>query len=215
MNKRYLLTGSGLILILVVLVFSARYVLGTGTTASVAPDNSKVKGPQNAPVRLIVYSDFQCPACKNAVVPIEELRNQFSDSVQIEFRHYPLERPHKWALTAALFAQCAAEQDKFWPFHDRLYETQETWSASADPLPFFAGLVRETGLDAQEFEACVQDPETLKQVRKEYSMGSKQGVQSTPTIFINGQMLVGSIQLKEKGPEMIAGELKKNQKPAF
>ena len=143
--------------------------------------------------------------------PIEKSRKQFIDQLKIEFRHFPLERPHRWTLTAATFAQCAAEQNKFWQFHDLLFQNQATWSASEDPLPFFASYVHGVGLDTQKFETCVQDPQTVRQIHKEYSMGSKQGVQSTPTFFINGQMLVGSLQLKEKGPGIITEEIKKHQ----
>ena len=205
-----LFTGAGLIVILVVAVVSVRHIRGTASLIQ-PPENVKVKGPQNAPAHLIVYSDFQCPACKNAVAPIEELRSQFLDGLQIEFRYYPLERPHKWALTAATFAQCAAEQNKFWELHDRLFEQQETWSKAENPLPIFAGMVQELGINLQQFESCLQNPNTINQVRKEQALGAKQGVQSTPTIFINGQMLIGALQLKEKGPGIIAEEIKKKR----
>ncbi len=208
-TKKYFLVGSGLIIVLVSLVISVRHVRGTASISEAA--NLKMKGPQNAPVQLVIYSDFQCPACKNAVAPLEEIRSQFAQDLKIEFRHFPLERPHRWTLVAATFAQCAAEQNKFWQFHDLLFQNQATWSASTDPLPIFASYVQETGLNTKKFESCVQNPEILKQIRKEYSLGSKQGVQSTPTIFINGQMLVGSAQLKEKGPAIITEELKKQK----
>lgn len=210
MTKRYLLTGSGLIIFLVVLVMSVRLV--RGTASSVPYENTKMKGSANAPVHLIVYSDFQCPACKNAVAPIHELMTQFPDNLKVEFRHFPLERPHKWALVAATFAQCVAEQGKFWEFHDLLFNNQTTWSSSPDPLVIFAGMIQELSLNTEQFELCVKNPNTLALIRKEHSLGSKQSVQSTPTIFINGQALVGALQLKEKGPGIIAEEIKKNQK---
>ena len=213
--KRYFWTGTVLVLIVVAAVLSARTLRGVHSSASPSFENLKIKGPKNAPVHLVVYSDFQCPACKLAVAPIEALRNQFGDSLKIEFRHYPLERPHKWALTAASFAQCTAEQNKFWEFHNRLFEAQEIWPTSPDPVAFFAGIIQELGLNIQQFESCIQNPATMTQVRKEQSLGNKQGVQSTPTIFINGQMLVGSVQLKEKGPGIIAEELKKTKRFSF
>lgn len=210
MAKRYFITGSGLVIFLIVLVLFVRLMRGT---ASIAPyENIKIKGPQNAPVHLIVYSDFQCPACKHAVAPIEELRKQFEGSLKVEFRHFPLERPHKWALTAATFAQCAAEQNKFWEFHDLLFENQDIWSKALEPLPIFAGMIQQLGLNTEQIEACIQNPGTLALIHKEYSLGSKQSVQSTPTIFINGQALIGALQLKEKGPRIVLEELKKNRK---
>jgi len=214
MKKRYFWTGTGLVLIVIAAVLSVKTLRGVSSSTPTF-DNLKIKGPKNAPVHLVVYSDFQCPACKLAVKPIEDLRDQFGDSLKIEFRHYPLERPHKWALMAASFAQCAAEQNKFWEFHDRLFKAQETWSTSPDPVAFFAEIVQDLGLNTQQFESCIQNPATLAQVRKEQSLGNKQGVQSTPTIFINGQMLLGSIQLKEKGPGIITKELEKTKRFSF
>ncbi len=208
MKKRHFFTGCILVIFLVCLVSFVRYTKGTSSAG--ASDNLKVKGAANAPVTMVLYSDFQCPACKHALPPIEELRAQFPSTLKIEFRHYPLERPHKWALMAATFAQCAAEQGKFWEFHDKLYASQEIWSAVGDALPIFAGLVQEVGLDSQRLESCIQNPETLKQIQKERSLGTKQGVESTPTIFINGHMLVGALQLREKGAGIITEELKKH-----
>jgi protein-disulfide isomerase len=206
-TKRYFLTGSAITIILVGLVFSARFL--NKTEASIASNNVKVKGSQNAPVHLVIYSDFQCPACRSALEPIEELRKEFSDSVQLEFRHYPLERPHRWALTAASFAECAAEQNKFWEFHDRLYLEQASWSVSQDAISTFANYSRDLGLNSEQLSACLGNPKTLSRIREERSSGERKGVQSTPTIFINDHMLVGALQVKEKGRGIILEELKK------
>ena len=206
-SKRYFLTGSGLVVFCVLLVFSARFL--QGGEASLSDHNLKVKGLETAPVHIIVYSDFQCPACRTALEPVEELRKEFSDSVQLEFRHFPLERPHRWALTAASFAECAAEQGKFWEFHDRVYSEQPAWSVSPDVISIFARYSAELGLDPQRLSDCLGDPKTLAEIRKERSSGERKGIQSTPTIFINDHMLVGTLQVKEKGRAVILEELGK------
>jgi protein-disulfide isomerase len=144
-----------------------------------------------------------------ALEPVEALRKEFTDSVQLEFRHFPLERPHPWALTAASFAQCAAAQGKFWEFHDRLYLEQATWSASGDAISIFANFARELGLNPQSLSSCLGDPKTIIEIRKERASGEKKGIQSTPTVFINGQILVGGLQVKEKGRGIILEELAK------
>ena len=206
-SKKYVLTGSGLIIFLVLLVFSARFL--QGDEAAVASQNKKVRGPHSAPVHVVVYSDFQCPACRAALEPVEELRKEFSDTAQFEFRHFPLERPHRWALTAASFAECAAEQGKFWEFHDRIYAEQPVWSVSEDAILSFARYAAEIGMDSQKLSSCLGDPKTLAQIRKERSSGERKGIQSTPTIFINDRMFVGALQVKEKGRAAIIEELAK------
>ena len=207
---RYFLTGSGIISLLVLLVFSVRLWSDMGAFSNLG--NVKVKGLDGAPVHIVVYSDFQCPACKNVLPPLEELESEFSNTVRVEFRHYPLEKPHRWAMAAADFAECAAEQGKFWEYHNRLFMDQAAWSSSEDAISFFVGYVQELGLDKERIEKCLENPETLKKIRRERSIGVRQKVQSTPTIFINGRMVVGGLQLKTNGREMILEELKKLNK---
>ena len=206
LGKRYLLTAVTLVLVLTCSVFAFRFARNT-TPANV--QNLKAKGPKNALIRVIVYSDFQCPACRLALEPLEELRNQFADVMQIEFRHFPLMRAHRWALTAASFAECAAEQDKFWEFHDRLYSEQPTWSKSEDASVFFADYVQELNLDRKALEQCIENPKTLARIQREQSSGEKLKVESTPTFFINGQTVVGALQLKTNGTTIVLNELKK------
>ena len=209
-RKRYILTGGALVFLIVSLVTFARF--SRGASYFTAFENAKIKGPKDAPIHLVVYSDFQCPACRASLTPIEELRNQFSQLIQVEFRHYPLERAHRWTTLAASFAECAAEQGKFWEFHDRLFSEQPLWSVSNDALSFFARYSEELNLDKGKLEQCIRNPKTLSRIKREYSMGTKQEIQSTPTIFINGHRLVGALQLKMQGKEIVEEELKKLNK---
>ncbi|MBI3999251.1 MAG: thioredoxin domain-containing protein, partial [Candidatus Omnitrophica bacterium] len=140
------------------------------------------------------------------------LQNQFPGLVQVEYRHYPLERPHRWALLASTFAECAAEQGKFWEFHGKLFSRQDTWAKSEDAVPFFAEYSQEAGLDRVKLEPCLANSKTLAKIRKEHALGVKQGVQSTPTVFINDHILVGAPQLKAQGAQMITEELKRLKK---
>jgi len=212
-GKRYIFTGTALVVPLVALVIVVRLMHGAPSQEHF--ENLKIKGPHHAPIHMIVYSDFQCPACQSSLVPIEELRSQFSDVLQVEFRHFPLERAHRWTVIAASFAECAAEQGKFWEFHDRMFLEQLMWSKSEDALPVFANYAQELNLNRQALEQCLENPKTLAKIRSERSMGEKQNVQSTPTIFINGHPLVGGLQLKMQGREVVLEELKKlGVKPA-
>lgn len=209
MVKRYLLTGAGIVLVLICLVLGVRFFT-KGTFFPAAQDNNlKQKGPQNAPVVVTIYSDFQCPACQKAVLPMETLRKEFVDDLRVEFRHFPLERPHRWALPAAIFAECAAEQGKFWEYHDRLYSEQSTWSALEDAIPTLVKYAQEAGLNRELFQACVGNPKTLEQIRAERISGEKFKVQSTPTIFINEVRVVGALELMERGKNIVMAELGK------
>lgn len=207
LGKRYFLTGTTIVSLLIGLVSAVRFTTGTSVLPSDA--NPKAKGPKDAPIQLVEYSDFQCPACKLALEPVEELRNQFPNVMRVEFRHYPLSGVHRWALMAATFSECAAEQGKFWEFHDRLFKEQETWSHAPNAAPLLVGYAQEINLDRRKLESCMENTKAADRIRGEYGSGSKQGVESTPTFFLNGHILVGSIQLKEKAPALIAEELKK------
>ena len=192
---------------LIVIVSAVR--LTYHTAGSENYQNIKLKGPKNAPIQVVIYSDFECPACRVAVQPMEELRAEFADVMQVEFRHFPLERAHRWALMAATFAECAAEQNKFWELHDRLYAEQPIWSKSEDAIPSFASYAQELNLNREALERCIEIPKTLVKIHRERAMGEKQKVQSTPSIFINGRPLIGALQLKIHGKEIVLDELQK------
>lgn len=206
-RKRYFLTSAIIITALVGAFFTAKFVRGASSSQNL--QNLKVKGPENAPIHVVVYSDFQCPACQKALEPLDELGSQFSGEMQIEFRHFPLVQAHRWALAAASFAECAAQQGKFWEFHDRLYAEQTTWAKSEDALIFFADYAQELNLDKKILEACLENPKTAAQIQRERSTGEKRKVESTPTIFINGRPVVGGLQLRLNGKTIVLEELKK------
>lgn len=208
LRKRYVLTAGGIVFLLISLVTTVRFIIGS--SAFVSYENAKTKGSKSAPIHLVEYSDFQCPACRFALASIEELRNQFPGVIQIEYRYFPLEHAHRWALLAATFAECATEEGKFWEFHDKLFLEQDVWSKSEDVLPLFAQYTQELGLKRTNLEACLASPKALAKVKREHSMGVKQGVQSTPTIFINDRAFVGTVQLKTQGSAFVIEELKKS-----
>lgn len=203
--KRYFFVGFIIVAILVSAVAIARAARGGRGHEQLG--YPKKIGPDHAQVHMIVYSDFQCPACDRARQPIEELRKEFAGDIQLEFRHYPLERSHRWALTAALFAECAAAQGKFWEFHDRVYGEQALWAQSPDALPFFVRYAEGAGLARQPLEKCLADPKTLERIRSEHASGEARQVQSTPTIFINSHRVIGGPELAEKGKQLVTEEL--------
>ena len=208
-RRRYIKTGLLIFAVLVVAVLAGRAIQGDAQGGKL--DNPKTKGPVDAPVHIVVYSDFQCPACNYAREPIEKVFAEFPDQILLEFRHYPLERNHKWAMTAALFAECAAEQGAFWAFHDLAYEHQKSWSAPEveNAAYSFVEYADQIGLDRESLTACIEREATEKKVRKELESGQALNVRSTPTILVNGERLVGGKQFEERASEIIKEAISK------
>ncbi|MEK7383124.1 MAG: thioredoxin domain-containing protein, partial [Elusimicrobiota bacterium] len=93
---------------------------------SPAAPQYRQKGPANAKILIVEFSDFECPACRYAVKPLHELLALYEGKVRFVFKHFPL-RMHRWAPAAAIAAECAGRQGRFWEYHDRLYDRQEEW----------------------------------------------------------------------------------------
>lgn len=208
--KRYVLTGGSIIVGLIVLVSVARYAQSQNPFSK--NESRKKKGPEKAPIHLEIFSDFQCPACAAAVKPEVDLEKEFGEKIRVEFYHYPLESIHRWALLAAIISECVAQEGKFWPLHDRLFQEQKTWASSMDPAPLFSKYASELGIDPKKLDRCLDDPKVLEQIRKDQKTGKERNVRSTPTMFLNGRMLVGAKQLEEQGRTVILEELKKSEK---
>jgi protein-disulfide isomerase len=152
----------------------------------VAAANGATKGPAAAPVQIIEFSDFQCPYCQRAQSTVEQVLNTYGDRIQFVYRHFPLPN-HPNARPAAEASLCAAEQGKFWPYHDKLFASPSQLS-EADLKKHAA----ELGLDAPKFDACVESRKYKAQVDADAQAGEQAGVNGTPAFFINGRLLSGA-----------------------
>lgn len=138
-------------------------------------------------VHILKYSDYQCPACK-AYVPLqEELKREFGDLVQLEYRHFPLSG-HQFAELASRSVEAAREQEKYKEMHDLIFEYQETWSRG-DARSHFTDFAEQIGLDMEQFEADLESEEIAQRVESQRQEGVRRQVSGTPTYFINGQRL--------------------------
>lgn len=204
----------GIVTVLVVAAFLAGYIVGNfGETKTVtqntyqpiptqAPDqpstqtriaisigDSPFMGSSNAPVTMIEFSDFQCPFCGrffSQALPDIEKNYIDSGKVRLVYKHFPLENLHSNAMAAAIAAECANEQGKFWEYHNTLFENQTSWAqlSAIDTAKAFKQYASELGLDANSFNSCLDSGKYTDKVNKDQKDGSQYGVNGTPTFFI-------------------------------
>jgi protein-disulfide isomerase len=148
------------------------------------------RGPAGAKVTVVEFSDFQCPFCSRAVPAVKELEQAFGKDVRVVWKHLPLSF-HPNAMPAALAAEAAREQGKFWEMHDKLFANQQALSEAA-----YDQYAAELRLDLPSFKAARQAPETKKRVEADLAVATAAGVTGTPTFVVNGEVVVGSAALK-------------------
>lgn len=195
---RYFLAGFVLVAILVSAVVFLRLRHNQAKLPTVEDDFVRAKGPVDAPVQMIEYSDFECPACQLAQATLRELMTQYPAKIRLIYQHFPLSG-HKFSPLAHRAAECAAHEKKFWEYHDRLYAEQSHWSASAEPpIEAFLSYARDAGLNVETFARCLADASVDQKIQQERLAGEDLGVRSTPTFFVNGRMVAGILNLAEE-----------------
>jgi len=141
-------------------------------------------GKADAPVVIVEWSDFQCPYCARATPPLKEVQKKYGDDkVKLVFKHFPLSF-HKGAKPAAIASLAAADQGKFWEFHDVLFKNQRALDASK-----MNGYAAEAGLDVEQFKQDMTANQTkyAKAVDADFRQGQSVGVRGTPTLYIGGK----------------------------
>jgi protein-disulfide isomerase len=141
------------------------------------------KGPADAPVTIVVFSDFQCPYCSRMVPILEQLHQQYPEKVKIVFKQFPL-RSHRFATKAAQATIAAAEQDKFWPFHDMLFQNYNKLNDEK-----IEEIRNNLDLDADKFAETMASDAAKDLIAQDLGDGKAAGVRGTPTLFVNGKRL--------------------------
>jgi protein-disulfide isomerase len=164
--------------------------------------SAPAKGPSDAPVTLVVFSDFECPHCSRAAATVKQIEEEYKGKLRVAFKHQPLTQ-HPSAKIAAAASMAAHEQGKFWEMHDKLFNQQTALNRAA--LEKYA---QELGLDMGKFKAALDSNKYDEYISQDSAQGTQLGASGTPTFFINGRQIVGA-----KPPEVfrrvIDEELKK------
>ena len=195
-SSHHVLKYALLFLLSVVVIFTFFVILGvSGSSAEggVFGDADRPTiGPDTAAVKIVEYSDFQCPFCQRAIEPLRQALAPYGDRVQLEFRHYPLYSIHSRAVAAGVASECAHDQEKFWEFHDVLFENQQLMTDKD-----FLKHARKAGLDVGVFWDCYASQKHLSRINRDFQAGSEPGVRSTPTFFVNGKRVEGALSVTQ------------------
>jgi protein-disulfide isomerase len=154
-------------------------------------DGNPSKGPADARVTLVEFSDFECPHCRELYEELKVVEPKYPQ-LRVVYKDYPLTSLHPWAQTAALGGRCAFQQSPaaFWKLHDSIFDNQDVLSPE-NVWDKIVGFATAAGLNADTFKACLSSPDAQKAVDANHADGVALDVNSTPTVFINGRPLVG------------------------
>jgi protein-disulfide isomerase len=149
------------------------------------------QGPATAPITIVEFSDFQCPYCARLIPTLDQVKAKYGDKVRIVFRQYPLNF-HENAQKAAEASLCANDQGKFWELHNAMFENQQALAVEQ-----LKAKAVELGMNAEQFNSCLDGSKYAAQVKTDFDEGAKAGVSGTPALFINGRFLSGAQPLNE------------------
>jgi protein-disulfide isomerase len=159
-----------------------------------------VRGPADAPVTIVEFSDFQCPFCQRVGPTLQQVEEEYGERVRIAFKHMPLSM-HPKAPDAHAAAEAAHRQGRFWEMHDKIFGNQREMSPEK-----YAEYARELGLDLERFERDRASPEVKERIEADKRVADGLGVSGTPAFFVNGRFLSGA-QPFESFKEVIDAEL--------
>lgn len=171
------------------------------TVYAVPVADAPSRGPMDAAVTIVEFTDYQCPFCSRVDGTLAALRERFPDDVRVVVQHLPLAF-HRQAFDAAVAAECAGDQDRFWEAHELLFARARQLSDDNKP----ASLVRDiAGIDQPRFDACIASEKARTRVAEDARLAERFGARGTPSFFVNGRYLSGAQPL-EKFVEVVERE---------
>ncbi len=176
---------------------AVRDVAGGPDTTNAGPAQGYLLGNPDAPVKILEYADFECPACAGfATITEPDVRKRIIDTglASLTYYDFPLTM-HPNTMPASHAAACADEQGKFWSMHDRIFESQDEWNGQAtdSPKAFFKRYANEVGLDIGRWEACYDAKKYERRINANLADGLRRGVGSTPSFVIGNKLYPGSM----------------------
>jgi protein-disulfide isomerase len=159
--------------------------------AKLHPEGSPAKGPANARVTLVEFADFECPHCAVLHQALKSMETRYPQ-VRIVYKDFPLVQIHSWAQTAAIGGHCAFEQSPagFWKVHDAIFDHQDLLSAE-NIWGTLVDYAAQAGLNAETFKTCLSSADAQQAVDASHAEGVAVGVNSTPTVYVNGRPVPG------------------------
>jgi protein-disulfide isomerase len=200
-QRFYLVLGLVVVVGALFIVRAARApkVRASVTTAPITPAQAEgyLMGNANAPVQIMEFADFECPACGNfAVITEPDVRNRIVNAGLASYRFFDFPLPmHKNTMAASNAAACAADQGKFWEMHDALFRNQPEWNTEAtdNPKKIFLGYVKSMGMNTDTWEQCFDSQAHQSRIMANQAEGSRRKVQSTPTFVIGTRLIPGAM----------------------
>lgn len=175
---------------------SGQTVLGPGVLSLEANRDDHAVGLAGAPLTLVEYSDFECPACAAYFPVVEKLLAEFPQDLRLIYRHFPLPQ-HSGAMPAALAAEAAAEQGKFWEMAGLIFANQSAWSGRANAAAAFRDYAGQLGLDLARYDVDVRSSQAEAKITSQRQSGVNSAVNSTPTFYLNGQKIANPRSYEE------------------
>ena len=159
---------------------------------SVSMDDDPIRGDQDAPITIVEFSDFQCPYCARfQIQTLPLILEQYVDTgkVKFVFRDFPIQNSHPNAMPAAVASECAHEQDKYWQYHDALFENQGVWNKveNTSAITIFKEFATKLDLNQDQFDSCLDSGKYIEEISNDLKDGKSYGVTGTPGFFIGNE----------------------------
>lgn len=156
---------------------------------------ARTKGPLEAPLQILEFADFQCPDCSQGSKVLNRFMKLYPEGIRLSVRYYPLGELN--SMISAVYTECVSQQNQFWTYHDILFQRQSQWRTLAQADGYLKAVAKEVNINEEQLEQCVNGQQVRDLILGERSMGEAQFVKSTPTYFINGEMVIGAHNLQE------------------
>ncbi|WP_316736398.1 DsbA family protein [Pedobacter aquatilis] len=147
------------------------------------------EGGKSASIEIVEFGDYQCPHCGHAFPIIKKIQKIFGEQIKFIFRHFPLQEAHEYAFPAAVAAEAAALQGKFWEMHDGLYQNQNQLGEN-----LFNEIAEKIGLDIDQFKKDYSSGDLTEKVESDFESGIRSGVNGTPSFYVNGSKFDGGAE---------------------